>query len=193
MAGFSMWQRIRRVWQIQRTHWKLAGLDEYTNTPFYRAWGVRVGEGCRIFSKDPYGTFGSEPFLVRLGDHVTITEGVRFITHDGGTWVFRREDPDFDVFGPIEIKDNVFIGINTLIMPGVTVGPNAVVGANSVVSRDVPPDSVAAGVPAKVIMSLEEYRAKKLPQKTVVRGAPPAERRRILSRLWDRGAPPDLD
>jgi len=62
--------------------------------------------------------FGSEPYLVRLGDHVSITAGVKFISHDGGVWVFRDRFPELDVFGPITVGSNVFIGINALIMPG---------------------------------------------------------------------------
>lgn len=178
--------RLRRIWRNQRLRWKQAGLNEYTNTPFFRECGLMIGEGCRIFSKNPAETFGSEPYLIRIGHHVTITSGVKFITHDGGTWVFRQEDPDFDVFGPIEVKDNVFIGIGTLIMPGVTIGENCVIGSHSVVSRSIPPNSVAAGVPARVIMGLEEYRAKKLTQRTVVRGLSADERRAVLMRLWTK-------
>ena len=152
---------------------------------------MQVGEGCRIFSKSPHETFGSEPYLVRIGNHVTITGDVKFITHDGGTWVFRQEDPDFDVFGPIEVKDNVFIGIGTLVMPGVTIGENSVIGSHSVVSRDIPPGSVAAGVPARVIMTLEEYREKKLEERTVVRGLSPSERKDVLMRLWNKNKPLD--
>lgn len=177
--------RIQQVVANQRMRWRQAGLNEYTNTRFFREYGVRIGEGCRIFSKNPYETFGSEPYLIRLGNHVTVTDGVRFITHDGGTWVFRLEDPEFDVFGPIEVKDNVFIGIRSILMPGVTVGENSVIGSSSVVSRDIPPNSVAVGVPAKVIMSLDEYREKKLPQRVEVRGKNFSEREALLSHLWD--------
>jgi acetyltransferase-like isoleucine patch superfamily enzyme len=177
-------ERLRRVWRNLQLRLRRTGLNEYTNAPLFRAYGLQVGDGCRIFSTDPNGTFGSEPYLIRIGDHVTVTADVKFITHDGGTWVFRREDPDFDAFGPIEVKDNVFIGVGAIIMPGVTIGENCVIGARSVVSTDIPPNSVAAGVPARVLMSLEEYRAKKLLQRTVVRGLPPVERRALLMRLW---------
>jgi len=177
--------RLARVWRNQRLRWRQAGLNEYTNTPFFRECGLAIGEGCRIFSNNPHETFGSEPYLIRIGNHVTITSGVKFITHDGGTWVFRQEDPAFDVFGPIEVKDNVFIGIGTILMPGVTIGENCVIGSHSVVSRSIPANSVAAGVPARVIMGLEEYRAKKLTQRTVVRGFSAAERKAVLLRLWE--------
>ncbi len=177
-------RQLRQFWLNQGIRLRRMGLNESNNAAFLREYGLQIGERCRIFTKNPYEMFGSEPYLVRIGNHVTVTAEVRFITHDGGTWVFRQEDPDFDVFGPIEVKDNVFIGVGTIIMPGVTIGENCVIGARSVVSTDIPPHSVAAGVPARVLMSLEEYRAKKLPQRMVVRGLPPAERRAALLRLW---------
>ncbi len=178
--------RFRQIWLDQRIRFKRAGLNPLNNSPFLREYGVRIGSDCRIFTLNPLEMFGSEPYLTRIGDHVTITSDVKFITHDGGTWVFRQEDPDFDVFAPIEVKDNVFIGISTIIMPGVTIGENSVIGSHSVVTTDIPPNSVAAGVPAKVIMSLEEYRAKKLPQRIVVRGLGPSERKVVLMKLWDK-------
>ena len=96
--------------------------------------------------------------ILSIGDHVTVAGGVQFVTHDGGVWVFREKEPDIDVFGPIKIGNNVFIGFNSILMPGVTVADNVVIGAGSVVVSDVPPNSVVAGVPAKVIKTIDEYR-----------------------------------
>lgn len=74
--------------------------------------------------------------------------------------MFRDEIPNLNIFGKIEIKDKCFIGINSIILPNVTIGPNSVIGAGSVVTKDVPPNTVVAGVPAKVICSLEHYKEK---------------------------------
>ncbi len=153
--------------------------------PYFREQGVQVGEGTRIVSKDVGATFGSEPYLVRIGNNCSMAAGVRFITHDGGVWALRNKHPQLDCFAPIEIKDNVIVGMNTIIMMGVTIGPNCVIGAGSVVTRDIPPNSVAAGVPAKVLMSLEEYEKKKLEQFIPVRGLPHKERKEMLMKLWD--------
>jgi acetyltransferase-like isoleucine patch superfamily enzyme len=128
---------------------------------YLAAMGVQVGENCRIYGI-PEEVFGSEPYLCRLGDHVSITSGVRFVSHDGGVWVFRHLFPDLDVFGPITVGNNVFIGINAVIMPGVTIGDNVVIGSGAVVTRDIPSNSVAAGVPARVVRSLDDYLAKAL-------------------------------
>src|SRR3954454_364631 len=84
-----------------------------------RSIGVVVGTGSRLIDCDRR-TFGSEPYLVTIGDHVTVTSGVRFITHDGGVWVLREKHPDIDFIAPISIGSNVFIGLDALILPGVS-------------------------------------------------------------------------
>ena len=106
--------------------------------------------------------FGTEPYLITLGDNVRISFGVVFITHDGGTWVFRDQKPYDGIikYGTIHIGERTFIGCNSIIMPGVKIGKRCVVGAGSVVTKDVPDGHVVAGNPAKVIMSTEEYAEK---------------------------------
>jgi acetyltransferase-like isoleucine patch superfamily enzyme len=147
---------------------------------YLAAMGVQIGDGCRIYGI-PEEVFGSEPYLCRLGDHVSITSGVRFVSHDGGVWVFRDEYPDLDVFGPIRVGSNVFIGINTIIMPGVTIGDNVVIGSGSVVTRSIPSGSVAAGVPARVLRPLEEYKAKAVARGLHLRSLAPERLRAELS------------
>lgn len=125
-----------------------------------RAQGLVIGEGCEILNGF---NFGSEPYLVEIGDRVRITAGVRITTHDGGVWVLRNLYPEFekaDRFGRVRIGDNCHIGMGALIMPGVTIGENCIIGAGAVVTRDVPPNSVAVGVPARVIETIEEYALK---------------------------------
>jgi acetyltransferase-like isoleucine patch superfamily enzyme len=146
---------------------------------YARSIGVRIGEDCRLLC-DPTGAFGSEPFLVTLGNHVTITSGVSFITHDGGVWVFRREHPDIDVFGPIVVGDNAFVGVGAILMPGVTIGSNSIIGAGSVVTRDVPSNTVAAGCPARALKTTEEYWESVEARATHIRSLPYEEKRRVL-------------
>ena len=106
-----------------------------------------------------YGSpvWGSEPWLITLGDNVHITQGVKFITHDGGTLLFRDRVPDLEITKPITVGDNVYFGNNVIVLPGVTIGSNVVIGAGAVVSRDIPDNSVAVGVPARVIKTTDEY------------------------------------
>jgi len=124
---------------------------------YARKKGVKVGENCRIYIKN----WGSEPFLVTIGDHVTVTSGVKFITHDGSTCLVKDEHGKrYQRFAPIQVGSHVFIGVNTIIMPGVTIGSNVVIGAGSVVTKDIPGHSVAIGVPAKVVSKFADYQAK---------------------------------
>ena len=129
---------------------------EKSNLEMFLEGGGKIGKNCSIF---PDVFFGSEPYLITIGDNVRITYGVKFATHDGGVWTLRKSGklPDADVFGQIKIGDNTNIGWNAIILPGVTVGNNCVIGAGAVVTKDIPDNSVAAGVPAKVIETLDEY------------------------------------
>jgi acetyltransferase-like isoleucine patch superfamily enzyme len=126
---------------------------------FLRTQGVKIGEKCQLLNR-PFN-YGSEPWLIEIGNKVTITNGVFLITHDASSRLFRDSlsdsSPYGNRFGSIHIRDNCFVGINSIILPGVSIGPNSIVGAGSVVTKDVPPDTVVAGVPARPICSLEEY------------------------------------
>jgi acetyltransferase-like isoleucine patch superfamily enzyme len=118
--------------------------------------GLQISEDCRLIG---IPDFGSEPWLISIGKHVTITANVKFITHDGGTWVFRDQPRYAEVikYGRITIHDNCFIGLGAILMPGISIGPNAVVAAGSVVVADVPPGTVAGGVPARVLKTVDAY------------------------------------
>ncbi len=75
----------------------------------------------------------------------------------GGGNAVRRIYPDFDVFGKVTIGDWVYIGSGSLIMPGVTIGDGALIAAGSVVTKSIPSGMVAAGNPARILCSVEEY------------------------------------
>jgi acetyltransferase-like isoleucine patch superfamily enzyme len=146
---------------------------------YARSVGVQIGEDCRLIGIKR-AQFGSEPYLISIGNHVTITSGVSFTTHDGGVWVLRPKYPDIDVFGRISIEDNVFVGMNATILPGVTIGRNSVIGAGALVNRDVPAGSVVGGVPARHIRTVEEYEQRALAKAVHVRGLPPHEKQAAI-------------
>lgn len=104
--------------------------------------------------------WSTEPWIISLGKNVHITDGVKFLTHDGGTLLFRDQIRDLEITKPIIVGDNVYIGNNVIILPGVHIGNNCVIAAGAVVSSDVPDNVVVGGVPAKIIKSIEEYLSK---------------------------------
>ncbi|MFT5295397.1 MAG: acetyltransferase-like isoleucine patch superfamily enzyme [Colwellia sp.] len=110
----------------------------------------------------PFASFSSEPHLITLGEKITISGNVRFITHDGGYWVLRNLYDNFlcNSTGEIKVGDNVFIGIDSIILPNVTIGHNVIIGAGSIVTKDIPSNTVFAGVPARHICSINEYKLK---------------------------------
>lgn len=140
-------------------------MREFNNTKikYARKLGVKIGKSCTLLG---ISEWGSEPYLIEIGDNVRLASGVAFVTHDGGMHTLRREWdgheplPTADIFGRIKVGNNVFIGVRSIIMPGVTIGDNVVIGAGSIVTRDIPSNSVACGVPARVIRSMEEYMEK---------------------------------
>lgn len=150
--------------------------------------GVRLGSDVRLISVGG-GTFGSEPYLIEIGDHVTVCGRVQFVTHDGGVWVLRHKYPDIDVFGPINVGNNVFIGFGSIIMPNVTIGNNVVIGAGSVVNRDIPDDVVVAGIPAKVIKSLADYEQDVLKSASFIKGLKEREKRDRLEQQFIASPP----
>ena len=120
--------------------------------------GVNFPEGkVHIFGKVAWG---SEPWIITLGENVYITDGVKFITHDGGTLLYRKDIPDLEITKPIVVGNDVYFGNNVIILPGVTIGNNVVIGAGAVVTKDIPDNSLAVGVPAKVIKTADEYLEK---------------------------------
>jgi acetyltransferase-like isoleucine patch superfamily enzyme len=138
---------LRAVYRKLKNSYDLLKYDDFSIAEYFRRQGAQVGLDNRIEIR----SFGTEPNLVRIGNHCTIGPGVVFLTHDGGTWLFTEEDPSLQKFGKIDIKDNCFIGLNAIIMGNVSIGPNSIVGAGAIVTRDVPEGTIVAGSPARVI------------------------------------------
>jgi acetyltransferase-like isoleucine patch superfamily enzyme len=138
------------------TAYELRKYNSYTIAEYLRKQGTQIGNNCNIVPT----MLGTEPYLIKIGNHVTIAVGVKFLTHDGGPWLFRDEIPDLQVFGPIIIEDNCVIGHDAVLLPNTRIGKNSIVGAGSVVISDVPPDTIVMGVPARPFGSVAKYREK---------------------------------
>lgn len=121
-----------------------------------RAQGEHVYFYSRIFPADPK--------LLVLHNNIAIATNVRFVNHDRMDYILRgmKDCKAKKTYGCIEIMDNVFIGTDVTILPDVRIGPNAIVGAGSIVTKDVPEGVIAAGNPARVIGSFDEFVAKRM-------------------------------
>lgn len=125
------------------------------------AKGLKVGKDVRFVEVPQFGT---EPFLIEIGDQTTFSNNVRFVNHDGGQNALHFLDKYKDVrtFGRIKIGNQCLIGADTIIMPGVEMQDNCILGAGSILTTSMPSGTVYAGVPAKFICTLEEYGDKLL-------------------------------
>jgi len=93
---------------------------------------------------------------IEIGDNVTLAPRVHILAHDASTKIFLN----YTRVANVKIGNRVFVGADTIILPGVTVGNNVVVGAGSVVTKDIPDNSLAVGTPARVISTLDAYLQK---------------------------------
>jgi len=135
--------------------------DEYAE--YLRRHGrfYHIGENCSILTT----TVFTNPEYVKIGNNVHFST-CTLIGHDGSIAMLNRAyNVKLDSVGKIDIRDNVFIGFNAIIMPNVTIGPNAIVAAGAVVTKDVAEGDIVAGVPAKPIGRVENL-VKKLQEKT---------------------------
>ena len=132
--------------------------EEYIR--FLRKKGIEIGEDCTIYV--PTKTFidTQYPYMIKIGDHVKITLGVIILTHDF-SWTVLKNSKDtayegsvLGGSGPVIIGNNVWIGGNVTVLPGVSIGDNVVIGAGSVVTKDISSNVIAVGNPCRVIKEI---------------------------------------
>ena len=124
---------------------------------------MRIGEDVTIYA--PMKTLVDEqyPWMITIGDHVKITQGVVILTHDYSWSVLKgsKGGAILGASGPVTIGDNVFIGMNAVIVRGVTIGNNVIIGTGSVVTKDCGDNGVYAGNPARRIAEIDDFFAKR--------------------------------
>jgi acyl-[acyl carrier protein]--UDP-N-acetylglucosamine O-acyltransferase len=104
----------------------------------------------------------NRPSLIEFGDNLDINANFTIMTHDFGTYVFRNLYNDFvSSSGRVVIGSNIYFGRDVTILKGVRIGDNCIIGNGSIVTKDIPANSVAVGVPCKRICSIEEYYNKR--------------------------------
>lgn len=134
--------------------------EEYID--YLKKNGVTIGKGTVFF--DPKNTFVDiqRSWMLTIGNYCKITRGCVILQHDYSRSVFRRVYGDIvDGCKKTVIGDNVFLGMNTIVLMGSEIGNNVIIGAGSVVSGRIPDNCVAVGNPARVIRTLDEHYAKR--------------------------------
>ncbi len=127
-----------------------------------RKKGCRVGDDVIVYQPMHSTIDTSRPWLIEIGNHVRITKNVTILTHGYDWSVIKVKTGEIlGSSGKVKIGDNVFIGMNSTILKGVTIGNNVIIGANSLVNKDIPDNTVAAGNPVRVICSLDDYIVKR--------------------------------
>jgi acetyltransferase-like isoleucine patch superfamily enzyme len=144
---------------------RLTGLYRRVCRPDGQAWAAllrrhgglhAMGDDCVIQQNVAI----TDPAYVRLGNNVHLT-GCTLFGHDGSVTMLKKTYRiPLDKVGKIDIGDNVFVGHQAIVMPGVTIGSNSIVAAGAVVTRNVPSGSIVAGIPAKVIGTTQDYVAR---------------------------------
>lgn len=146
--------KIREKQQLLKEMFADIGEDCYIETPFYANWGGKnVHFGNKVYAN--FNLVLVDDCDIYIGNHVMF--GPNVVISSGTHPIepkLRRKQAQYNV--PIHIKDNVWIGANCAIMPGVTIGENSVIGAGSVVTKDIPPNVVAIGSPCKVLRKITE-------------------------------------
>lgn len=124
--------------------------------------GVKVGKRVRFRYPESTKIDLTRPSLIEIGDDVDINANFTIMIHDFGTFVFRNLFGDFvPSSGRVKIGSNIYFGRDVTVLKGVEIGDNCIIGLGSVVSKSIPSNSVAVGVPARVICSIEDYYQKR--------------------------------
>ncbi|UJR82737.1 acyltransferase [Sandaracinus amylolyticus] len=140
--GFSLYQRL------------VSNNDGRDNAEYLRRHGGLHSMGRDVMIVP--GTTITDPAYTRIGNNVVLSK-CALIGHDGSIGVLSRAyNRKLDRVGKIDIRDNVFIGFGAIVMPGITIGPDAIVAAGAVVTRNVEPGTIVAGVPARDVGRVAE-------------------------------------
>lgn len=162
----SLWRVIKQFFANIRGKFLTNMMDWAIIEPFaprkLRPWILRrlgCNLGKDVFIGDHVRIDSGHANLIYIGDHAHITGGCRLLCHQRDLRNYRKGDDAAALpykLGEIHIGKGVMIGMETLIMPGVTIGDGAIVGANSLVTKDIPAWTIATGRPAKVIKEIKE-------------------------------------
>lgn len=142
-------------WIFSKVKWRFLHMNREKANDFFRREGVKVGKNCRINCN----ILTAESYLIELGDKVTISDHVSFITHDNS--ISKVVKGKSDLFGKIKIGNNCFLGAHSIIMYGVTLPDNTIVASGSVVTKSVKESGkIIGGNPARIIGDWDQFARK---------------------------------
>lgn len=151
----------RLIIKLRDYYLKRGGSKNYVK--FLRLKGISIGNNC--YFQDPKTTLidCSRPSLVEIGDNCFFNSYFELMTHDWVSHVFLWSGKTFvNSSGRVKIGNNVAFARHCMVLKGVEIGDNCFIGAYSLVTQNIPPNSIAVGCPAKVIMSLDDYYEKRM-------------------------------
>lgn len=122
---------------------------KFTRIYYLRKMGIKIGKNVHISPKAYIDLH--RPTYLEIGNNVKITRWAMILCYDSSKDFLDQHEK---AFKKVKIGNDVYIGAKSTIMPGVTIGNNVVIGAHSVVTRDIPPNCIAIGSPAKEIKKL---------------------------------------
>lgn len=130
---------------------------------FLQRKGVKIGDNFRVFGKlNTLDIDVTRPSLVVIGNDVCLNRNFKLFTHDYATAVFISKYKDFfNSSGKVIIGNNVSFGSDCTVLKGVTIGDNSFIAAGSIVTSNIPANSIAAGIPAKVICTMDQFYQKR--------------------------------
>lgn len=129
---------------------------------YLKSKGIKIGKRCEVQKPISLNIDTSRPSLLSIGNHVYLHRGLTIMTHDWASWVFLDKYHDFiPSHSKVIIGSNVWFGEFVTVLKGVRIGDNCIIGAGSIVTKDIPDNSVAVGVPAKVVSTLDDYYKKR--------------------------------
>lgn len=151
---------FRKIIRFIKKQYYTSSSDRYI--AYLRRGGVKIGDNVIFRGAKNTLIDMTRPCLVEIGDNVDINRNFQLFTHDWGTHVFRNKFHDFvNSSGKVRIGNNIYFGTSVIVLKGVTIGDNCIIAAGSLVTKDIPANSVAAGVPCKVICSIDDYFKKR--------------------------------
>lgn len=174
----NIFRKLIQLW-LKQNYRSGHGWADYlkSNNVFYA-----MGDHCYI---DFSAKLDEEPFLIRLGNNVWITDDVIFLTHDGSLAVMNRGKPErVHKFGSIDVGDNVFIGMRSIVMPGIRIGSNTIIAAGSVVTKDVADGTIVGGNPAREIGKTSDNFEKWRGQQNFTYTNPSEKKQQLIDYFW---------